>query len=99
MGWAEVFDSPGELAGALGTPRFPINRIAPISKMKPDGAWKHRIIWDLRRSRVNSLVWRGERIVLPRLLDVAQDALELLEAFGGDDVTFPGTDVSDAFHQ
>eukprot|EP00969_Alexandrium_andersonii_P097372 4297281-Alexandrium_andersonii.AAC.1 len=64
--------------------------------MKPDGTWKHRIIWDLRRSRVNSLVRQGERIVLPRLLDVAQDALELLEAFG-DNVAFLGTDVSDAF--
>eukprot|EP00969_Alexandrium_andersonii_P021729 951284-Alexandrium_andersonii.AAC.1 len=69
MGWAEVFDSPGELAGALGTPWFPINRLALISKMKPGGTWKHRIIWDLRRSRVNSLVRQGERIVLPRLLD------------------------------
>eukprot|EP00969_Alexandrium_andersonii_P249409 11022475-Alexandrium_andersonii.AAC.1 len=97
-GWAEVFDSPDELSGALGAAKFPIDRLALISKMKPDGTWKHRIIWDLRRSRVNALVRQGERIAPPRLLDVVQDALELLEAFG-DDVTFLGTDVSDAFHQ
>eukprot|EP00969_Alexandrium_andersonii_P028611 1249795-Alexandrium_andersonii.AAC.1 len=62
MGRAEVFDSPDELAGALGTPRSPINRLAFISKMKPDGAWEHRIIWDLRQPRVNSLVRQGEWI-------------------------------------
>eukprot|EP00969_Alexandrium_andersonii_P191041 8439110-Alexandrium_andersonii.AAC.1 len=58
---------------------------------------KHGIIWALRRSRVNSLVRQRERIVLPRLLDVVSDALELLEALGDD--AFSDADVSDAFLQ
>jgi hypothetical protein len=68
--------------------------------MKMDGSWKHRIIWDLLRSGVNSRVHQGERIILPRILDVAQDVLDLCKLLRpGEDIYFFGTDVSDAFHQ
>eukprot|EP00969_Alexandrium_andersonii_P030259 1319817-Alexandrium_andersonii.AAC.1 len=69
-GWAVAFPSSEALSRALGTSEFPINRLALITKARPDGTLKHRLIWDLRRSNVNALVRQGERIVLPRLLDV-----------------------------
>eukprot|EP00969_Alexandrium_andersonii_P229306 10126932-Alexandrium_andersonii.AAC.1 len=97
-GWAVAYDSPESLARALGTDDFPVNRLALISKTKPDGSAKHRLIRDLCRSQVNALVRQGERVVLPRLQDAVADALDLLEALG-EGVVFLGTDVSDAFHQ
>ena len=40
-----------------------MNRLALISKTKPDGSWKHRLVWDLRRSGVNMAILQGERVV------------------------------------
>eukprot|EP00971_Amphidinium_carterae_P220970 4387179-Amphidinium_carterae.1 len=50
----------------------------------------------MRRSGVNKAVVTEERLVLPRLDDVAEDVKELLEL--GGDVNFAVVDVKDAFH-
>ena len=34
-----------------------MNRLALISKLKPDGTLKHRLVWDLRRSGVNMAIF------------------------------------------
>eukprot|EP00435_Cladocopium_sp_Y103_P017439 s3840_g4.t1 len=57
-----------------------INRLGVIVKEKiadnGEVVRKSRIIWDLRRSGANSVCSQTERIILPRLLDVAAHALE-----------------------
>ena len=49
-----------------------------MAKQKPDGSTKIRLIHDLRRSGINARITLHERIVLPRLTDVARDALDLM---------------------
>ena len=98
--WALRFDTPEEVAAAVGTSRFVLNKLALISKMKPDGTWKHRLVWDLLRSKVNSVVRQGERVVLPRPSDLVADLLELgASAPNGSEVLLLGVDIQDAFHQ
>ena len=99
-GWATAFDTFEDLVAFLGTKDITLNKLGLISKMKPDGSWKHRLIWDLLRSRVNSNLWQGERVVLPRLTDLAQDVVDLSRLGDGThSVWLFGSDVSDAFHQ
>ena len=74
-----------------------MSRLALISKLKPDGSWKHRLVWDLRRSGVNTAIQQGERVVLPRLLDLVRDVQEI--ASGSAPTFLMGSDVTEAFHQ
>ena len=48
-----------------------------ISKVKPDGTTKHRLITDLKASSVNAAAHVPERQVLPRGPDHAQDLADL----------------------
>merc|ERR1711954_512426 len=59
-------------------------------------SWKHRIVWDMSASGVNAQIRAGERIVLPRAVDLVNDIVQA-SAFG--DVELIGVDISDAFHQ
>jgi hypothetical protein len=98
--WALTCTTWAEVVSIVGSDQVTLSKLALISKQKDDGTWKHRIIWDLLRSGVNSRVHQGERIILPRALDVAQDVLDLLKCIHpGEEIWFFGTDVSDAFHQ
>ena len=65
-----------------------LNRIGLVSKQWSDSSWKHRIIWDLRRSGVNSLTRHTERVILPRLEDVANDIMNLTRSSGKDERVF-----------
>ena len=76
-----------------------LNKLALISKVKPDGSTKHRLVWDLLRSNVNAQVRQGERVVLPRLMDVINDAVDLASYSTEPNLVLLGTDTSDAFHQ
>ena len=65
-----------------------------------DGTTKHRLVWDLPRSGVNTLVRQGDRIILPRVSDVLEDRAELQVGLTPTEELYVfGTDVSDAFHQ
>ena len=77
-GWARKAASWDELLELAQSDQATLNRLALISKQKPDGSWKHRLIWDLLRSQVNSYIAQGERIVLPRGKDVVADTAYLL---------------------
>ena len=57
-----------------------VSRVATIVKERADGSMKVRIIIDMLRSMVNSFVKLGERIVLPRLMDVVTDLVDLASA-------------------
>ena len=66
-GFVESFGSLGELEAAVGGGPVVLNKVAIISKQKPDGTWKHRLIWDMLRSGANERATVSERGVLPRL--------------------------------
>jgi hypothetical protein len=57
-----------------------------ISKTKPGGEVKHRLIQDLLRNSVNSAVKLAERQVLPRPLDHAKDVALLSEHLRNNEV-------------
>ena len=60
---------------------------------------KNRLVWDLLRSSVKSVVQQGERVVLPHVLDFVNDARDLSQLSRVKDLQRFGTDISDAFHQ
>ena len=98
-GWATEFGSHDALCQHLGTQEVPLNKIGLISMAKADGTFKHRIIWDMRRSGVNAFTNQGQRIVLPRLRDAVMDGLDLLrECRSGESVQLAVIDIQDAFH-
>eukprot|EP00969_Alexandrium_andersonii_P232341 10258767-Alexandrium_andersonii.AAC.1 len=72
--WAVRCEGLDSLRDQFGARDFPINRLALISKLRPDHAMKHRVVLDLRRSLVNGLVRQGELVIFPRLSDVIADA-------------------------
>ena len=57
--WAVRCPSWEHLLEELGVREAPISRLGLITKERPDGSLKHRLIWDLLRSGVNSFVYQG----------------------------------------
>ena len=57
---------------------------------------KSRIIWDMRESKVNERCDPAERIILPRLLDVVTETIDLQAK--GEKPIFAAIDIQDAFH-
>ena len=53
-----------------------------ITKQKPDGSLKHRVIMDLKANSVNRATALPERQVLPTILSHAADLAELAEGLG-----------------
>ena len=95
-GWAVKCCSIDELRSHLGHDVAVINKLGLISKPKPDGTTKHRIVWDMSESGVNSQIIATERIVLPRPSDVVASVTQVQSLDG---IEFFGIDISDAFHQ
>jgi hypothetical protein len=103
--WAQSFNGKEELLDH-NTTDIILSKLGFITKTKPDGSTKHRLVWDFLRSKVNSLIHQGERIILPRvsdfveciLLDVhnsgefSEDTLDTL-------MWLSGIDISDAFRK
>lgn len=77
-GFCHLVDTLEEAEAELG--RKPIiNKLGVLVKEKMEHdkvIRKSRIIWDIRRSGANMCCHQGERIILPRLLDLAAGALE-----------------------
>ena len=100
-GYVTKYSSLKEAQRALGD--VIVSRVAAISKVREDGTTKLRIIIDMLRSMVNSFVKLGERIVLPRLMDVVSDVVALAEAAAVEGnpeevITLMVADFVDAFH-
>ena len=96
-GHCKFFDSMPELCEFLDVSSVVLTKLALITKEKADGNLKHRLIWDLLRSYVNSSVLLPERIVLPRVQDAVDDAADLLRmGYGG--LEWLVLDIADAFH-
>jgi hypothetical protein len=98
-GWATRHDDFSKAQAELKSRDITLDKLGLVTKTRPDGTMKHRLIWDLRRSGVNSVLAQGERIILPKLSDLAQDVVELAgSGRSGTDVRLLGTDITDAFH-
>ena len=74
--------------------------IGVIKKVKRDGTEKYRLVHDLRRSGINETIKFEERLVLPRMKDLLEDVLLLLEhKIEGERVCLMSLDFADAFKQ
>ena len=88
--WKDVVKAYGKVA---------VSKLACIVKVRKDGSVKARLVIDLRRSGVNRCVRLSERVVLPRIKEVLEDATYLLSQAGaGDEVEAMVADFKDAFH-
>lgn len=97
-GFAEWSSDRKVLENKFG--RLVPSAIGLITKTKIDGTLKHRLVHDLRRSRINEHIKLRERLVLPRLKDVIEDVMKLMEASSkGDRTEFMSLDFADAFKQ
>ena len=97
--WFSEYTTMDQLKSALSgqTPIF--SKLGLISKLKEDGTWKHRLIWDLLQSMVNAASTQSERIILPRLIDLINDILDLLmEKECDEEVWLFIIDIKSAFH-
>ena len=98
-GFCRVYDTREALEAAAGTADIVYNKLALISKVRDDNTTKHRVIWDILRSRVNGQERVGQRIVSPKVTDAVEDALDLARAAGpGESPEWFVIDVADAFH-
>ena len=97
-GFCQIAYSPQEAEEALGG-RPVLNKLGVLVKEKRDAhgkvVKKARVIWDLRESSVNKACHQGERIILPRLLDVVSSALSSYRR--GRPPYLAGVDIKDAF--
>jgi hypothetical protein len=101
--WAQSFDAKKELRKYSNSTDIIIRKLALITKVKPDGSTKHHFVWDFLRSKVNSLIHQGERVILPRVSDfvdgILLDANNARQPSHDRPIWLFGIDISDAFHQ
>jgi hypothetical protein len=80
-GFCRLFSDAEAASSAVGGSVHPAP-LGLVSKEKPDGTMKHRIIQDLRRNEVNTAMRLPERTVLPRPIDHAVDVARLSQRLG-----------------
>ena len=98
-GYAMHYKDWGEATKKYG--KVLVSKLALIVKTREDGSIKARLVLDLRRSKYNSFVSCKERVVLPRLSDLVDDATDLLsrvDGAKGEVVMELVADFVDAFH-
>ena len=99
-GFCRVITDEGEAREVLGLGEEPIlNKLGVVVKFSGSGdnvKKKSRIIWDMRESKVNERCDPAERIILPRLLDVVTETIDLQAK--GEKPIFAAIDIQDAFH-
>ena len=91
--WQEVVETFGEQAK--------LTRLACLVKVKETGETKYRLVVDSRRSGINGLMDVRERVILPKISDVAQSIQHLARLNEGwSDMTLElvSVDFKDAFH-
>ena len=89
--WEEVTRSAGDGAS--------LTRLGCIQKTRPDGSVKTRLVVDCRRSGVNGLMTIRQRVVLPRVSEVAGSWAGMMRASGQCPMEFAVVDFQDAFYQ
>eukprot|EP00435_Cladocopium_sp_Y103_P068903 s1426_g32.t1 len=93
-GFCHRLESMAEAERELGRPPV-LNKLGVVVKYAASGRKKSRIIWDLRESRANSICNQKERILLPKLLDLAEHTLKCFRM--GKEVWLAAVDIKDAF--
>ena len=93
-GWLLQFNSLDELKAFLGTEPI-LSKFGLVVKER-NGVMKKRLILDAKSSGITGVASKHERILLPRILDVAHNVLNL-QAEGTDDVELFILDFADAF--
>lgn len=93
-GMCHLVATEEEVEKELGRPPL-LNKLGLITKVKEDGTKKHRLIWDLRESKANLACSQGERIMLPKLMDVAEAAVAVYR--NGKQPWIAVADIQDAF--
>ena len=99
-GRAELFHSWNQICQRFGQDAQ-LTRLACIIKPKPGGGEKVRLVVDCRRSGVNGKMHIRERVVLPRVSDVAMSLQKLLDLNSHYPSFHPelmSADFSEAFH-
>ena len=77
-GFVKQFQAYEDVVKHLGAEAV-LSRIGVIERIR-NGMVRHRIVIDSKRSSVSSATRRLERTLLPRVLDVVYDALDVLAA-------------------
>ena len=100
-GFGRLYSSVADAERLLGG-RLYASPLGDVQKTKENGEVKHRVIQDLKASRVNALVALEERQVLPRPLDHASSLCDLLRlarerGLDGTAVEVAVIDFTDAF--
>eukprot|EP00438_Fugacium_kawagutii_P036445 Skav213606 [mRNA] locus=scaffold1971:99628:100965:+ [translate_table: standard] len=94
---ADCVDDWEQVVALVGT-EAKLTQLACILEVK-DGKEKVRLVVDMRRSGINGRMTLLERIILPRVPDVAKSCEELLKtAYPDDQLEFFVCDFSDAFY-
>ena len=93
-GWCRILPDVDAAKAELGDDII-INKLGVIVKFSEQGKKKARIIWDLRQSGANLRCNHAERIVLPKLTDVASAAQRVYGK--GSEPWLLALDVADAF--
>ena len=88
--WSEVVTRVGEGAA--------LTKLGCIQKPRPDGTTKTRLIVDMRRSGINGKMEIRQRVVLPRVTEVASAWRHLQARNPGESITLAVIDFKDAFY-
>ena len=102
QGHLKAFDTAIELEQFVGaTKELPaiLSKIGIITKMRA-GKTKHRMILDTKAAFIKYVSRKGQRVILPRLLDAILQALRLMgDCKTGEGVEWLVLDFTDAFWQ
>ena len=93
-GWCRLLPSIEAAETELGE-KVTLNKLGVVVKFTESGTKKSRVVWDLRRSGANAKCHQAERIVLPRLTDLAAAATRAYRS--GEEPWLVALDVRDAF--
>ena len=93
-GWCRILPDLEAAKAELG-PDVILNKLGVIVKYNEQGLKKSRIIWDLRQSGANTRCDHAERIVLPKLTDIASSVQKVYARKG--EPWLMALDVADAF--
>jgi hypothetical protein len=98
-GYCKTFNSESEVALFVGTPDITLQPLGMVSKTKPDGTVKRRLVWDYLRSGTNWHIVLAERLVLPRIEDAVRGARRIHGPRAQTErLEWLVLDFSDAFH-
>ncbi len=96
-GWLRRHSDRHDLEACVGSGAT-VSKFVVVSKRRPDGTTKYRLILDLKASGISARTRKTHRVVLPRVADVVRDSLRALsELSEGEDAELFVVDFRNAF--